>query len=164
MPDYEAVGEVEMIEIKRLCEQDIGAVYAIECKCFSDAYGKDMFKRELQNKISYYVTAWLDGTIAGYAGIWRIADEAELISIAVAPEAQRCGVGRALLKNLLEACAADGIAVIRLEVRRSNLAAQRLYTEFGFIPYGVREKYYGNAEDAILMMRQEEGNREDFSD
>lgn len=152
-----------MIEIKQLRAQDIDAVYAVECACFSDAYGKETFERELKNKISYYVTAWVDGMAVGYAGIWKIADEAEVISIAVAPEFRRRGVGQALLEHLVKKCDKEGVAVIWLEVRKSNFDAQRLYTKFGFVSYGIREKYYGDAEDAILMMRQEENNRENFS-
>ena len=38
-----------------------------------------------------------------------------------------------------------------LEVRVSNAGAQALYTSFGFVPVGVRKKYYENVEDAIVM-------------
>lgn len=153
-----------MIEIRRLRAEDIDAVYRIECACFTDAYAKETFERELTNKISYYITARIDDEIAGYAGIWRIADEAEVISIAVAPEFQRRGVGFAMLGHLVTECERQGVQVIRLEVRQSNLAAQWLYQKFKFEPYGIRKKYYENAEDAILMIRKARESDEDSGD
>ncbi len=153
-----------MIEIQRLCAQDIDAVYRIECACFVDAYAKETFERELTNKISYYVTAKIDSKIVGYAGMWQIADEAEVISIATAPEFQRRGVGHALLEQLLNECERRAVCTVRLEVRQSNFAAQRLYTAFGFKPYGIRKKYYNGTEDALLMVREVGENDENSGD
>lgn len=153
-----------MIEIQRLCAEDIDAVYRIECACFTDAYTKETFERELTNKISYYITARIDGVIVGYAGMWRIVDEAEVISIASAPEFQRCGVGTALLEHLVTECARRAVQTIRLEVRQGNLAAQQLYQKFGFEPYGIRKRYYDNTEDAILMIRNARESDENIGD
>ena len=153
-----------MIEIQRLCAEDIDAVYRIECACFTDAYTKETFERELTNKISYYITARIDGVIVGYAGMWRIVDEAEVISIASAPKFQRCGVGPALLEHLVTECARRAVQTIRLEVRQGNLAAQQLYQKFGFEPYGIRKRYYDNTEDAILMIRNARESDENIGD
>lgn len=153
-----------MIEICEMTAQDIDAVYDTECKCFDDAYPKASFERELTNKISYYAVAKVNGKIVGYAGIWTIVDEAEVISIAVSPDFQRNGTGSALMEHIIKRCGKSGVSAIRLEVRQSNLAAQRLYEKFGFTPYGVRKKYYGGTEDAVLMIRTADGKAEQHNE
>jgi len=81
-------------------------------------------------------------------------DEAELLTIAVCPDARRRGVGRALLY----ACHADarsrGARTIHLEVAETNAAARALYTAAGYAPTGRRRAYYTETTpsvDAIVM-------------
>lgn len=84
------------------------------------------------------------------------ADEAELLTIAVAPEAQRRGTGRRLLDRLHARLAADGTRRIFLEVAETNAAARALYLKAGYAETGRRRGYYSEASptiDAILMAR-----------
>lgn len=81
--------------------------------------------------------------------------EAELESIAVAPEWQRQGVGRALLEAAVEWADKVGTAELRLEVRTGNVSARRLYEQNGFQAEGIRRRYYANpVEDAVCMNRK----------
>jgi ribosomal-protein-alanine N-acetyltransferase len=81
--------------------------------------------------------------------------EAELESIAVAPEWQRQGVGRALLAAAVEWADSVGTAELRLEVRTGNASARRLYEAAGFHVEGIRRRYYANpVEDAVCMNRK----------
>lgn len=93
----------------------------------------------------------------GFALGRAVADEAELLTLAVDPDAQRRGVGRSCLRAFLDACRAKGAARVFLEVARTNHAAQRLYAGEGFVEDGVRRSYYalpgGGREDAVLMHR-----------
>jgi ribosomal-protein-alanine N-acetyltransferase len=76
--------------------------------------------------------------------------EAELLNLAVRPEARRRGLGRALLALLAG-------RKVWLEVRESNQAAIRFYESQGFRVYGRRRQYYRQpVEDAVLMMREAE--------
>jgi ribosomal-protein-alanine N-acetyltransferase len=91
-------------------------------------------------------------TIAGFAAFRRVRDEAELRNMAVDPAHQRQGLGRALLaegqKRLLE----RGVRQIHLEVRASNVSAQRLYFSVGFSLRARRRDYYNNPrEDALVL-------------
>ncbi|MEK6396887.1 MAG: ribosomal protein S18-alanine N-acetyltransferase [Terriglobus sp.] len=80
--------------------------------------------------------------------------EAELESIAVAPEWQRKGLGRALLEAGVAWAKSVGAADLRLEVRTGNVAARQLYEQNGFISEGLRRGYYANpVEDAVCMNR-----------
>lgn len=139
--------------IRIMTEQDLDGVTGLEQACFPTPYSREMFAKELINPISRYFVALEGETLLGYAGIWKIVDEAEVISIAVSPAHRRQGVGRALMQALAEDCIRSGMKAIRLEVRQGNLPAQTLYTSMGFTPYGIRKKYYENREDAVLMIK-----------
>ncbi|MEP5758027.1 MAG: GNAT family N-acetyltransferase [Litoreibacter sp.] len=86
-----------------------------------------------------------------------IADEAELLTVAVDPDARRKGVASHLLGSLLAHCEAARVTTIFLDVAVSNHAAQALYEIHGFIETTRRNAYYrrpdGGREDAVLMMR-----------
>lgn len=87
----------------------------------------------------------------GFLLAWEVADEAHLIDLIVAPGARRQGLGRALVETLVAHARARDLRLILLEVRRSNSAARRLYTRFGFEEVGERTAYYPDGEDALLF-------------
>ncbi len=80
------------------------------------------------------------------------ADEAELLTIAVHPEARRQGIGRALLKAVLSEAARRGAVTVLLEVAESNTPARALYASLAFRPVGRRKGYYASA-DALVLCR-----------
>ncbi len=84
-----------------------------------------------------------------------IADEAELLTIATHPDAQRKGLATACLTDFLDVCRERQAESVFLEVDEKNLAAQVLYRSFGFVEIGRRRNYYrlptGNLCDAIIM-------------
>lgn len=86
-----------------------------------------------------------------------IADEAELLTIAVAPEARRTGIGQGLMDDVIAACLAAGVVELFLEVDATNRAARALYDRNGFVVSGQRKGYYrrsdGRATDALVMVR-----------
>ncbi len=86
-----------------------------------------------------------------------VADEAELLTIAVAPEARRNGEGRALLDGFLRTALARGAETAFLEVAADNAAALALYRRSGFSEAGRRRGYYhspGNPPvDALVMVK-----------
>lgn len=88
----------------------------------------------------------------GYAGIWMMADEAHVTTIAVHPQWRSRGLGELLFSSLLEQAREIGAQWLTLEVRASNIVAQRLYRKYGLKEHGVRRRYYtDNGEDAIIM-------------
>lgn len=90
------------------------------------------------------------GAPLGFVLFLAVLDEAELLRMAVAPEARRRGLGRALVVAGLHRLAAAGTRTCRLEVRPSNQAARRLYEGLGFRLVGRRPAYYADREDALL--------------
>jgi ribosomal-protein-alanine N-acetyltransferase len=92
------------------------------------------------------------GRLAGFAIVSLIPPQAELESIAVAPEARRQGVGRGLLRALQSELKQQKVMELLLEVRASNHAALALYAGLGFTQVAVRSRYYADpVEDAVLM-------------
>lgn len=89
--------------------------------------------------------------IVGYAGLWFTPDEAHVTNVAVSPEAHRTGVATALMSALADEAIRRERPAWTLEVRLSSVGAQELYRRFGFVPAGVRTRYYENTEDAIVM-------------
>ncbi|MFB2531391.1 GNAT family N-acetyltransferase [Paracoccus sp. p4-l81] len=87
-----------------------------------------------------------------------IADEAELLTLAVAPPARRAGIGARLVARFLTASADKGAATAFLEVAADNPAAIALYLAAGFVDAGQRRGYYrdpagGPATDARILTR-----------
>ena len=104
----------------------------------------------------YYVAKQPDNQkIVGFAGIMLIADEAELLNIAVRKDFQGQGVGQLLLKKIMEKGCTGGAERMLLEVRRSNIPAIKLYHKNRFSVLGERKDYYSNPkEDAIIMEKK----------
>jgi len=90
--------------------------------------------------------------VIGFGGFWIMAGEAHVTNIAVR-EAHRCrGIGERLLIFITELATELDAKFITLEVRASNVVAQRLYRKYGFEEVGLRRRYYSdNGEDGVLM-------------
>jgi len=95
--------------------------------------------------------------VTGYAVFRRAADEAELLSLAVAPEARGRGLGRRLTEDGLARMRAAGARVCYLEVRPGNEPALALYGSLGFREVGRRRRYYRDGSDALVMSLRFEG-------
>lgn len=80
-----------------------------------------------------------------------VADEAELLTLAVAPDARRRGIARDLVAEFAATSRARGAAQAFLEVAADNAAAQALYHAAGWRESGRRRRYYGPDLDALVM-------------
>jgi ribosomal-protein-alanine N-acetyltransferase len=92
---------------------------------------------------------------AGFSLVRRVADEAELLLLAVDPRHQRRGIGQALLDDFIAAALSRGAYRLHLEVRDGNPAVS-LYRAAGFTAAGRRRNYYhgpdGEAHDAVTLL------------
>jgi ribosomal-protein-alanine N-acetyltransferase len=79
------------------------------------------------------------------------ADEAEILTLAVAPAARRSGIGAALLRQATTDAAAAGASTVFLEVSVINIASYQLYTQANFIEVGRRPHYYSDGSDALVL-------------
>ncbi|WFE51813.1 ribosomal protein S18-alanine N-acetyltransferase [Micromonospora sp. WMMD1155] len=135
----------------------IDDVLPIEADLFgAEQWSAGMFWSELANGHHYRVAVDEDGAVLGYAGLAGVPpDEVWVQNIAVRRDAQRRGVGRALLEDLLAEAARRETRSTLLEVAVDNAAAQRLYATYGFEPIGVRRGYYQPSNTDALVMRRD---------
>ncbi len=94
---------------------------------------------------------FVSGAPGGFVLARVAADEAEILTLAVLPEARRRGLARALLQAAMAEAAALGAAAMLLEVGEANAAARALYHGAGFLPVGRRRAYYAGREDALVL-------------
>lgn len=91
----------------------------------------------------------------GFVMVRTVADEAEILTLAVRPEARRRGLGLSLTLQAARAAREAGAARLFLEVAEGNAAARALYARAGFVEAGVRRGYYrrpdGSVEDARVL-------------
>ncbi len=140
-----------MIEYEMMNGEAIDGMVEIEEQCFNSGFARQTFEKELENKLSLYVVAKEDEKVLGYAGVWNICGEADIMNVGVHKEFRRCKIATNMLKVLIEKCREAGVRAFNLEVRKSNMKARRLYLSLGFVEVGLREKYYNGIEDAVLM-------------
>lgn len=127
----------------------------IHAACFTDTRHWSMaeFSELLENPTSI-ITAQTHGFALGRV----VADEAEILTIAVTPNEQRNGIGGALLSNLESTAKSAGVTRIFLEVSKQNHGAIALYQNAGFTQTGLRKGYYATAKgpaiDGLILSKR----------
>jgi ribosomal-protein-alanine N-acetyltransferase len=141
--------------IERISEPaDLDAVAALESATFTNPWTREMLERELrQSDVARVYVVRLPGQpVAAFCACWLVYDELHINTIAVDTRLRRQGIATALMRYLLAEAASLGARRTYLEVRRSNLPAQRLYERLGFTVATVRRDYYSQpAEDALVL-------------
>lgn len=139
---------------RRMTLADVEQVHAIEERTFHTPWSYQSFVDEMTtNKCARYLVAEENGRVIAYAGAWLVFEEGHITNIAVDASARGRGIGTGVTRALMQYAANMGVQYMTLEVRKSNLVAQRMYKSLGFIELGVRKRYYeDNGEDAYLMV------------
>lgn len=139
-----------------MAAEDIDAVLAIEERVQAYPWTRGNFVDALAAGYDGWV-AREDDAVIGFAVLMRAVDEIHLLAIGIAPELQRGGRGRALLRFATRQAREAGMARMLLEARPSNTAAIAFYQQAGFEEIGRRRGYYpasAGREDAIVMARE----------
>lgn len=145
----------EPVRIRRFRLTDMSALLAIEQACFpGEAFDEALFRRFAAKGSALFLVALCGRRLVGYSLAERSGPDAELVSIAVAPELRRRGVGQALLGATLGRLRRTGCRVCRLSVRTTNTAAIRLYERHGFRRLRRIAKYYADGADALRMRKE----------
>ena len=140
-------------------EADIASLLDVERLCFTRPWGHISFSAELAAESGYNCTARekrerSDNRLVGYLFFRVIADEMQIMRIAVAPDWRRQGIAGQILGRGLEKALEAGAAASFLEVRASNIPAMALYSGMGFRRIGQRPGYYPETgEDALILMK-----------
>jgi ribosomal-protein-alanine N-acetyltransferase len=152
-----------MISLERFRWWHIAEVMPMEEDLFgAEKWSEWMFWNELAGG-HYYRIALDDGVILAYGGLAIVGDEsgpdeAWVQNLAVRRDAQRRGLGRLLLDDLLAEAARHRVRKVLLEVAVDNEPAQKLYATAGFEPLAVRRGYYQPSNTDALVMARENAN------
>lgn len=131
---------------------DIEAVHRIETEVFAaDPWTREQFWSELAQSTRTYVVATMDADVVGYGGVFCLAPDADVQTIAVDRRAQGHGVGTQVLRELIRIAVSNDCSQLMLEVRSDNIEAIALYERFGFERLSTRPGYYGPGIDAHIM-------------
>jgi [ribosomal protein S18]-alanine N-acetyltransferase len=134
-------------------ESDAAAMAALHAAAFQRGWGEDEVQRLLIDRAVVAHRAMIGRTLIGFILSRRAADEAEILSIAVAPARRRHGVARRLLDLHLRRLAGLGARTVFLEVGERNAPAARLYDRAGFHEVGRRHGYYDGGATALVLRR-----------
>jgi [ribosomal protein S18]-alanine N-acetyltransferase len=141
--------------LRRASVEDAPALAEIHARSFDPAWSADDLAALLSGAGVLAVMAE-DEAPFGFALIQTIAEQAEVLTLAVDPARRRAGVGRALITTSLAAARVLNAEAMFLEVAVDNTAAHGLYTSLGFETAGRRAGYYRRADgmvDALILRR-----------
>ena len=140
------------IIIRKATESDIPQIAEIEAESFSDPWTENALRSQLSQALVTFLAAEKNGKILGYMIGSQDGDSAFIEKIAAANPARRQGVGTALMKAFF-AELSETVLQAALEVRESNISAQKLYSKFGFKSAGIRKNLYSSPrENGIVMV------------
>ena len=131
---------------------DLPAIAALDAECFGNPWSCEVYGQELARPFARLRRVEHAGAVVGLSCAWIVADEAHLLRIATLARARRQGLGRMLLRAVLDEAAAAGCLHVLLEVAAGNTPAVALYEAFGFRPIGRRKGYYAHPPDDALVM------------
>lgn len=142
------------LTLRRMTEDDLGSVMAIEVEAFPSPWTPVAFAMDLRHNPAarYEVAVSESGEVAGYIGWWLMGDRATIMRIASGARFRRCGVGSMLLRSSCERAAREGAAAMQLEVRASNATARAFYAVHRFEERGAIPGYYSNPEEEAVVM------------
>lgn len=144
-------------DIRRIGSAESLACARIHAPAFAHPWSQTEFESLLADSSCVGDGAFVKGKLAGFCLSRRAADEAEILSIAVAQDARRGGIGKAILATHLARLASLGSRELFLEVESGNLPAIGLYKHFGFVQVGQRPAYTrmkdGSLANALIMRR-----------
>jgi len=136
--------------IRECTEEDIPQVVEIENLSFEHPYPAFVFKKYLRAR---FIIAIDCEKITGYIIGVKMVGRGIVVSLAVHPDHRRKGYGRRLIEHLVNML---DVSIVEIQVRRNNLGALKFYNATGFEYKGIIPSYYGNGEDAVVMVRRKD--------
>lgn len=146
---------MDNLRVCKMEESYLEEVLEINNICFNPPLTSDSLKKEIENKFSKYIVAIKEGKVIGFAALWLIIDEVDIINIAIHPDYRGIGASNLLMDGVINLCKEHKIPSITLEVRSNNEVAKNLYKKYGFKEEGIRKNYYGDNLDAIIMWKKD---------
>lgn len=134
--------------------RDAPAIAQLHGLSFGRGWGEDEIYRLLVDRAVIAHRAMSRRALVGFIMSRLAADEAEILSVAIAPARRGRGLSRPLLDHHLRSLAGLGARAIFLEVDEHNAPARRLYEGAGFHEVGRRQGYYADGVAALVLRRE----------
>jgi ribosomal-protein-alanine N-acetyltransferase len=144
------------VNIREASANDIDEIYLIERSSFheQEVYPRDLLKFYLNIAPKTFLVVEVGGKIIGYIiAVIRRGYIGHIVSIAVNPSFRGKGFGKRLMIKIEEVLRILGCTVLRLEVKKTNIVARKLYLNIGFVEAYEVPDYYFNGCDAIVMFK-----------
>ncbi|MFX1293768.1 MAG: ribosomal protein S18-alanine N-acetyltransferase [Promethearchaeota archaeon] len=133
--------------------EDLENIFEIEIITFRDAYSLGFLYQLIRDRNSISLIIEVEQIIAGFAfGNIQHGKKGHIISVAVHPKYRNCNFGSLLVAQLISILKEKGAVIFELEVRVSNIIAQKLYKKFNFRIEKTKSNYYSDGEDAYFMV------------
>lgn len=140
------------MNIIKMTQSHIKQVAQIESLCFSHPWSEESINDSFINPCNRFYISVEENKVVGYIGLSVIIDEGYILNVAVHPDYQGKGIGKALVKTVDDFAVENNLAFVTLEVRPSNEKAISLYESFGFKKVGERRDYYSNPKENALLL------------
>ena len=141
--------------LTKMKPEHVAQIAELEKLCFCDPWSETSIASQLENELAYWLVALDGNTVAGYIGSQTVMGETDMMNVAVHPDYRRKGVGETLVNGLVAILKELGSRCLTLEVRASNVPAQKLYEKLGFSLVGKRPRYYRNPREDAYILRKE---------
>ncbi|HIE06605.1 MAG TPA: ribosomal-protein-alanine N-acetyltransferase [Desulfarculaceae bacterium] len=132
--------------------ENLPEITLLEQQSFTSPWNRESLESELSNPLNLItvIRSSSEAEITGYSLTRILPPEAELLRIAVRPQARGVGVGSVLLNELLQKLFSLKIIQLYLEVSEKNRPAISLYQKIGFTVTGHRPGYYDNGSTGAI--------------
>jgi len=143
------------VKFRPWLQTDLVNIFAIEKDVFGkEAWTMAQLKEEYAGKERQYLVAEINGEVIGYAGVVKMGEVTDILTLTVKPEFRRRGIAREFLKRLIDWSRNQKVEAVMLEMRKGNIEAEPLYLANGFRHISERRNYYAQGVDAIIMRKE----------
>ncbi|KAF5061860.1 Mycothiol acetyltransferase [anaerobic digester metagenome] len=142
------------MQLRHYQNRDLADVWQVASESLRERYDPTLFTQ--------LVPFWPDGllviedmgrVVAFVFGVMSGAQQARVLMLAVNRNYRGAGLGTLLTQEFFRECGKKGVRQVSLEVRASNIGAQRFYQRLGFFTVRRVPRYYSDGEDGILLLR-----------
>ena len=155
------VAQRDPIHIGPASPKDLNFIEALSGKAFKK-YGnyQKVISQWFQSELTETIMGRMEGKPVGFAMIGHMEDEVpapkvcELLAIAVEPDKRQQGIGQRLLKAVHNRATEWKMERIVLHTAKENHPARSLFTRNGFIPWGVKIRFYPAGQDALVLSKK----------
>ncbi len=145
-----------VFSLRPLLREDIPALVEIDSISNDPCWTLENFKRELELSHSLSRVALWESVPVGFGIAWKVAEETQILEIAVLPQHRRKGIATQILSELSKESVKSGCKKMVLEVQKDNSMALKFYEQQGLKIVGTRKNFYTSSQskqniDALLM-------------